>query len=43
MFGLVLAEAMYLGKPVIATNWSANTEFMDKETACMIDYVFPLP
>ena len=37
-FGLVLAEAMYLGKPVIATNWSANTEFMDKETACMIDY-----
>ena len=29
---------MYLGKPVIATNWSANTEFMDKETACMIDY-----
>lgn len=37
-FGLVLAEAMYLGKPVIATNWSANTEFMNQESACMIDY-----
>lgn len=36
-FGLVMAEAMYLGTPVIATNWSANTEFMDQETACMVD------
>ena len=36
-FGLVLAEAMHLGTPVIATNWSANTEFMDENTACMVD------
>ncbi|WP_143321875.1 glycosyltransferase [Clostridium sp. HBUAS56010] len=36
-FGLVLAEAMLLGKPTIATNWSSNTEFMTKETACMVD------
>ena len=37
-FGLVLAEAMSFGKPVIATNWSANIEFMDKNSACMISY-----
>lgn len=36
-FGLVLAEAMYLGTPTIATNWSSNTEFMTEETACMVD------
>ena len=39
-FGLVPAEAMYLGKPVIATNWSANTEFMNSEIACMVSYDF---
>ena len=37
-FGLVLAEAMCLGIPTIATNWSANTEFMNNEVACMVDY-----
>lgn len=36
-FGLVMAEAMLLGRPVIATNWSSNTEFMSKEAACMVD------
>lgn len=37
-FGLPLAEAMYMGTPVIATNWSANTEFMDEGSACLVDY-----
>ncbi len=35
-FGLVLAEAMQNGVPTIATNWSANTEFMDSGCACMV-------
>lgn len=37
-FGLVLAEAMLLGTPVIATNWSSNTEFMDSKSSCMVKY-----
>lgn len=39
-FGLVMAEAMLNGTPVIATNWSSNTEFMDEKTACMVDCGF---
>lgn len=37
-FGLILAESMALGTPVVATDYSANTEFMNSEVACMIDY-----
>lgn len=37
-FGLMMAEAMLLGTPVIATNYSANTEFMGEDAACMVDY-----
>jgi glycosyltransferase involved in cell wall biosynthesis len=35
-FGLVAAEAMLLGKPVIATGWSATTEFMDESCAALV-------
>lgn len=37
-FGLTLAEAMALGKPVIATNWSANVDFMHGDNAVLVDY-----
>ena len=37
-FGLVMAEAMLNEVPVVATNWSANTEFMDECSACMVPY-----
>jgi len=37
-FGLVLAEAMALGKPVIATNYSGNTDFMTAENSFPVDY-----
>ncbi len=36
-FGLVMAEAMMLGKPVIATRWSANMDFMDDDCAALVD------
>lgn len=37
-FGLVMAEAMYFEKPVIATNWSSNVDFMDDKSACLVGY-----
>lgn len=36
-FGLNLAEAMLNNLPVIATNWSGNTEFMDSEHSYLVD------
>jgi len=37
-FGLGLAECMRLGKPVIATAWSGNMEFMTPDNSCLVDY-----
>jgi glycosyltransferase involved in cell wall biosynthesis len=37
-FGLVMAEAMLLGKAVIATGWSGNTDFMDSANAALVPY-----
>jgi glycosyltransferase involved in cell wall biosynthesis len=37
-FGLVLAEAMLLGVPVVATGWSGNMDFMDAETAALVNF-----
>lgn len=39
-FGLVMAEAMFLGVPAIATNWSANTDFMKANNSCLVDFSF---
>ena len=36
-FGLTLAEAMLAGKPVIATNWSGNTDFMTADNSYLVD------
>lgn len=37
-FGLVMAESMLLKTACIATNWSSNTEFMNEDVACMVQY-----
>jgi glycosyltransferase involved in cell wall biosynthesis len=37
-FGLVPAESRLLGKPVIATGWSGNMDFMDAACAVPIGY-----
>jgi len=37
-FGLTMAEAMYFGKPVIATNYSGNLEFMNHDNSFLVDF-----
>lgn len=37
-FGIGIAEAMLMGKPVVATNWSATTEFVRPEHAIPVPY-----
>jgi glycosyltransferase involved in cell wall biosynthesis len=36
--GLSLLEAMRIGRPVIATGWSGNMDFMDQQTALLVGY-----
>jgi glycosyltransferase involved in cell wall biosynthesis len=36
--GLNLLECMLLEKPVIATNWSANTDYMTQENSCPVGF-----
>jgi FkbM family methyltransferase len=36
--GLTMAEAMLLGKPVIATRYSGNVDFMDDTNSLLVDY-----
>lgn len=37
-FGLTLAESMFLGKPVIATGWSSNMDFMTPWNSVPVPY-----
>ncbi|MEP6486180.1 glycosyltransferase [Microcoleus vaginatus GB2-A3] len=37
-FGLTMAEAMFYGKPVIATGYSSNTEFMNVGNSYLVKY-----
>lgn len=37
-FGLGMAEAMYFGRPVIATGYSGNMEFTTHANSCLIGY-----
>ena len=36
--GLTMAEAMYFGRPVIATGYSGNLDFMNEENSYLVDY-----
>lgn len=43
-FGITLAEAMAMGKPVVCTNWSSTTEFCKPDCAIPIPYrMVPVP
>lgn len=41
-FGLALAEAMAAGKPVVATAYGGNTEFMDGDNSYLVPYELTL-
>lgn len=38
--GLTMAEAMLLGKPVIATAYSGNMDFMTSETSLLVPWIY---
>ncbi len=37
-FGLTMAEAMAIGKPVIGTGYSGNVDFMNDDNSYLVDY-----
>ncbi|HEX3517713.1 MAG TPA: glycosyltransferase [Solirubrobacteraceae bacterium] len=41
-FGLTMAEAMAIGKPVIATGYSGNVDFMNGENSYLVEHALSL-
>src|SRR5436305_469366 len=41
-FGLTLAEAMAMGKPLIGTGYSGNVDFMNEDNSFLVDYEMTL-
>jgi glycosyltransferase involved in cell wall biosynthesis len=41
-YGLTMAEAMALGKPVIATGYSGNLDFMNEENSYLVPFKYSL-
>lgn len=41
--GLSLMEGMALGKPVLATAWSGNMDFMDESNSCLVPFTLVPP
>ena len=37
-YGFTMSEAMALGKPVVATGWSGNMDFMTPDNSCPVAY-----
>lgn len=35
-FGLTLAQGMLMGRPVVATGWSGNLDFMPQSASCLV-------
>lgn len=43
-FGFGLSSAMFLGKPVVATGYSGNLDYMAATNSCLVDYALcPVP
>ena len=42
-FGLAIAEAMLMAKPVIVTNYSGNTDFTLPSNSCLVDSILVRP
>jgi glycosyltransferase involved in cell wall biosynthesis len=43
-FGMTMAEALWLGTPVVATGYSGNLDFLDEDSAFLVPHeLVPVP